>query len=643
MRQFAEAELVIPNGVYAGRRFRCDRQPYAGLWFDQVDTGSYRRHVATGPTQSGKTLSAFVTPTLYHLFEHNEGVIVGLPHMEMASDKWREDIEPVIAASRYRDLLPRTGGGSRGGTVEAVRLRNGVTLRFMSGGGSDKSRAGYTSRVVVITEADGLDEAGGGSREADKITQLEARTLAYGDRARIYAECTVSVKEGFTWREIEAGTASRIATPCPHCKAYVTLEREHLIGHADVDSKPAAEGAAAFACYECGELWTEADRLAANLAAVVVHAGQELTPAGELVGEARLTDTLGFRWSAVNNMFTTAALLGGEEWAAAHAEDEDNAEKKARQFIWSVPFEPPTWDATPLSRKGIATRTAQLPRGVVPDDTEYVSIGVDLGKWLAHWLAIAWRDDGRAHVFDYGQFDVATDHYGSVEPAILAALRDFRELVAVGWNWKAENNRTADQVFIDSGYQADVVYAFIRESDQTLYRPAVGRGAGQQHRQWYNRPKKSGGVVKHLGQNYHITRVQADRPRTYVHLVEVNSDYWKTWLHQRLAAPIELPGSLSLYNALPREHLKLAKHFTAERETDEFLPHKGMVKKWIRESRSNHWLDAGYNACAAGHLAGFRLPGTAAVEPPPADTTAPDNPKPITTTPDRRAFIATQR
>lgn len=52
----------------------------------------------------------------------------------------------------------------------------------MSGGG-DKSRAGFTSRVVVITEVDGMDQPGASSRESDKVTQLEARTRAYGSLA----------------------------------------------------------------------------------------------------------------------------------------------------------------------------------------------------------------------------------------------------------------------------------------------------------------------------------------------------------------------------------------------------------------------------------------------------------------------------
>ena len=186
MRAFAEAEVVLPDGPFAGRRFRCDRQPYTGLWFDQVDSGKWTRCVATGPTQSGKSLACFVIPLLYHLFEVGETVICGLPDMDMAADKWREDILPAIERSRYRDLLPATGGGSRGGRVESLQMNNGATLKFMSGGGGDKSRAGFTARVLVVTETDGMDTPGHASRESDKVTQLEARTRAYGDRKRVY-------------------------------------------------------------------------------------------------------------------------------------------------------------------------------------------------------------------------------------------------------------------------------------------------------------------------------------------------------------------------------------------------------------------------------------------------------------------------
>jgi hypothetical protein len=69
---------------------------------------------------------------------------VRVPSLDMVKDKWEEDLLPAIeASSRYRDLLPRRGEGSRGGNVESrVQFQNGATLRFMTGGGGDKAGPG---------------------------------------------------------------------------------------------------------------------------------------------------------------------------------------------------------------------------------------------------------------------------------------------------------------------------------------------------------------------------------------------------------------------------------------------------------------------------------------------------------------------
>src|SRR5690554_7225306 len=79
MREFAESEVVIPDGPFEGRRFNCDRQPFTRLLYDAIDSGDYNRFFITGPTQSGKSLSAWVVPIMYHLFEVGETVIAAVP------------------------------------------------------------------------------------------------------------------------------------------------------------------------------------------------------------------------------------------------------------------------------------------------------------------------------------------------------------------------------------------------------------------------------------------------------------------------------------------------------------------------------------------------------------------------------------
>ncbi|MEX0936878.1 MAG: terminase gpA endonuclease subunit [Pirellulales bacterium] len=246
---------------------------------------------------------------------------------------------------------------------------------------------------------------------------------------------------------------------------------------------------------------------------------------------------------------------------------------------------------------------ANLPKGIVPNTAERLTAAVDLGKYLAHWILVAWSLGATCHIVDYGRIKIASAELG-VEKAILLALREFQDVVSEGWPiGSADGNRKSpDQVWIDSGYQAQVVYAFCREA-KGPFMPAVGRGAAQHHVQWYNRPTKTSTTVKSIGEEFHCNWLRDQKLR----LAIVNADYWNSWVHQRLSTPLNQTGAMTLYHASPEEHLSLAKHLTAEQKVTQFVAGKGVVNKWERLRKNNHWFDALYNACAAGHPSGVRL------------------------------------
>ncbi|MCG6158338.1 terminase gpA endonuclease subunit [Rubinisphaera margarita] len=594
MREFAEQEIIVPDGPYQGRRFSCDRQPFSRLWMDSVSSGKWNRFVATGPTQSGKTLCCFLIPLLYHLFEVGETVICGLPDMDMAADKWREDLLPVIERSRYRELMPVRGSGSRGGKIEAIQFLNGATLKFMSGGGGDKSRAGFTSRVVVITETDGMDKSGVASREADKVTQLEARTRAYGARKRIYLECTVSTQDGRTWQEYREGTASQILLRCPHCRDWVSVERQQLRGWQDALSQAEARRKGAYACPNCGMFWTENDRRQANVDSQLVHEGQEITAEGAVTGDPKETETLGFRWSSVHNLFQTAGDVAADEWKAARSPDEDNAEREMRQFVWCLPVVPNRWEETALQAEEITRRVSIWPPGVVPPGTEYLTAAMDLGKYLCHWIIVAWQEDASGYIVDYGRLEVASEDLG-LEPALLLAMQEFSGLVRMRLPMgidenepsRIEDNRKAfDAAWIDAGYMTETVYKFCRNKPGIF--PAVGRGATQISTRWDHPSNSKRSRLRGVGEGY----TGNDLLDHGVTLLEVNADHWMRWVHQRLTTPLSQPGAMRLFQAAPHEHLSLAKHLTAERKIEEFVAGKGMVTRWERIRKNNHWFRA---------------------------------------------------
>jgi hypothetical protein len=80
---------------------------------------------------------------------------------------------------------------------------------------------------------------------------------------------------------------------------------------------------------------------------------------------------------------------------------------------------------------------------------------------------------------------------------------------------------------------------------------------------------------------------------------------------------------MTLFQGTLQDHLAFAKHMTAEVKTEEFIAGKGMVAKWERRRKQNHWFDALYNACAAGHYCSVRLVEEIRPEPKPQPKQAP--------------------
>lgn len=650
MRQFAEQELVLPDGPFEGEKFRPDVQPYARLWLDEIgcphpsqkrrkpDDGTlastmqmmWNTFVTTGPSQTGKTLLCSVLPVMYHLFEIGETVIFAVPDMNMAQNKWEVDFLPAIRASRYRDLLPTKGEGSQGGKIkDMVTFQNGARLKFMSGGGGDKSRSAFTSRVLVVTEVDGFATSGSTSHEANKLEQLFARTNAYEDDAVHYLECTVTVKNAPIWSMYQSGTASRIICPCPHCKAWVSPERDDLQGWKGASSEKEAEDNTAFFCNACGEAFSDDQRVVANRQAKLLHRGQSIqinsdTGVCEVVGEPAPTRTFGFRWSGFNNLFWRSARYGREEFNGSRATDEDNAERKLRQFIWSIPYDPPTEQLSQLEANALTNRIGAWPRGLVPPDTLQLIFTIDVQKRELYWTCIAFRPFFAAHVVDYGVANVPSDHLG-IEKAIYNSLSNLAdEICDKGFPIASFDNprepspvfREIDLVGVDLGYKREAVVAFLhskyaKKETASRYTGMQGYGTGQQAGTNYSLPKSTGATVMLIGENYHIASSKDENLAWF----ESDSDEWKSFLHARLSEPLpaineqcaEPSSALTLFNTTPREHIPIAKQWTAEEQVREYVAGKGEKTKWIRKNKNNHYLDTSYMACVLAHYMGVRL------------------------------------
>ena len=251
----------------------------------------------------------------------------------------------------------------------------------------------------------------------------------------------------------------------------------------------------------------------------------------------------------------------------------------------------------------IAARAVDIPRGFVPAGAKCVTAAMDLGKYLCHWIIVAWQPDATGHVVDYGRLDVASTDLG-VEQALLVTLRQFKDMVMTGWPELdgKQKPRMPDQVWIDSGYMAPVVYTFCREAGRR-FRPAVGRGAGQQ-RVAVVQPPDTNRFGRPADRRRLPSESIARRTTT------ARGDQRRLLEDVGARATEDAAGSSRGADAVPRDAAGapvLSKHLTAETKTEEFIAGKGMVVKWERQQRQNHWLDALYNACAAGRHCGAKL------------------------------------
>ena len=118
-----------------------------------------------------------------------------------------------------------------------------------------------------------------------------------------------------------------------------------------------------------------------------------------------------------------------------------------------------------------------------------------------------------------------------------------------------------------------------------------------------------------LGLNWMMPNVAGKRA---IRHVIYDSNFWKSFVHARLAVPLGDKGSLSLYGRIPGIHQLFAEHLTAEYRVK--TQGRGRwVDEWkLKPERSdNHWLDCTAGCAVCASMLGATLPELGAVRPAP--------------------------
>jgi hypothetical protein len=271
-----------------------------------------------------------------------------------------------------------------------------------------------------------------------------------------------------------------------------------------------------------------------------------------------------------------------------------------------------------ISAALVESRLHGYPHQVVPEGAETLTIGVDIGIYRLHWVAIAWRPQAIGFIVDYDQADVVgcapEDKQLSAEHAILRALVNLRDqFIQNPFVTEAGQIVAPKLVLIDSGsgLHTNAVYQFCRSVGHRPFVPAKGFARGGGASPFYLGKHSA---TRRIGDNWFAAR-QENAPDIWLH--GFDADFWKRFVHQRFLTPTfdddgqYRAGTLSLWRSKQtHRHAKFARQIEAEVWVSDFEEGRAGIKEyWERRHRDNHYLDACAMACVGGSMAGVRLLG----------------------------------
>lgn len=247
----------------------------------------------------------------------------------------------------------------------------------------------------------------------------------------------------------------------------------------------------------------------------------------------------------------------------------------------------------------VQRRISGLQRRCIPEGTDKITLGLDIGKYRSHWVKVAWHGNAVGCIIDYGVMETygmqADTSVKAVEIAILSSM--------LQWRGEQLSENTPDFVLVDSGDYSDAVYEFVRQTGLP-FQASKGYATSK-----FRLPLKSEEDKRPF-----IDCYASRLPDQKQFLYNVDTEAWKHWVQQRFITNTFTDqhqfadGSLSLFASDdPKIHLSFSHHMCSEERQERFVEGKGLVRKWVTISKNNHWLDALALACAGAGVVGVRL------------------------------------
>lgn len=439
--QWADDHRILSGKQSSERgRWRTARNPILREIMDCFSVYSRVRDVVVMKSSQVGVTEAVVNVLGYTMDHAPCPVMAMMPTLE-TRDTWKvQKLNPLLQETPViRDLLGGVRSRDAANRQDLIDFPGGVL--FLAGGNSANSYAQKSVKIIILDDLDRFPEEVGD--EGDVITLADGRTKAFPRAVRAYIS-TPTVKGGLIHRQWEKSDQRRFHVPCPHCGERQPLEwGGPEIGHGiKWSALPTGEIVnVRYVCRECAAEIYEHQKPAMLAEGVWIARHPERSMRGYHISALYAPIGLGPSW---------ADLVRG--WVAA----QDNT---ATLRAWintnlGEPWEERGEEIDPLSLLNrLELYQEDAPRRVR-------AIGVDVQK-----------DRIELSVYDFGPGEEcwAIDHL--IVAGDTAGQEPWEELAG------EIDDIAPDCGAIDSGYNADQVYAFARRRPWLFVAKGIeGRG-----------------------------------------------------------------------------------------------------------------------------------------------------------------------
>lgn len=558
--------------------------------------GNRRRVVLVTAAQSGKT-EGMLDVIGARLDQRPAPILYAGPTKEFVIDQFEPRLTSMI--ENAPTLRRKSINGPR--QKKAQKWVAGVKVRLAHGGSS----AALKSDPFALGFVDEYDEMLADVKgQGDPLMLIEARGTTYADFTVVVAstpsrglleveidEATGlefwkagdadSIESGI-WKLWQTGTRYHWAWPCPQCNEFFIPRFKQLRWPTNCTPYQ-ARSASFLECPRCGGVVEERHKEAMNQRGVYVAPGQRIEN-GRVVGDPPGAATVSFWVSGLASPFRTFGDRA-EEYLQALASGEQMKIQTAMNAQFGELYAPgggevPEWQEVYRLRAPYRFRE-------IPDGVKWLTAGVDVQQNRLIYVVRGWGLRQESWLIEYGVLwgDTGQDD----------VWLDLAELLQGEFGGKY-----IKRAFIDSGYKPNSttviadhkVYEFCRDYGRIAYATK-----GYMTRTTPLSVSRIDVTVKGKKAGYGLD------------IVLLDTDYMKSFVHQRIRWPEDQPGAWHLSSDANEDYCR---QIVAEARI------KGPNGKgqWVLRSRENHFLDCEALAYAAAYMIGVNRMGGVRPEPP---------------------------